>query len=298
MCSSETELPAQHRRTSLRQVSLWIFWGPKPRSPWWLQALPLPVLRDVTAVRTTHTRLQGNEWIQQFYFLHAEFIQMFKSFSLCSLEVFWHVFPGCWQTANMWCLQAWLRRKTLWKVKSHVSTTLLIVIFEIGNDRNTTRTVRAHSSTKTQDPDPHQQLMDSPGSIIPPGFIEISPWVLRQTTSSVWLPFLFISSTSADKHTKNMWMKCFISSDECSHFSFHFRCAPGYQGNPLQPNGKCVPNRKYQDFWSSSNMDTSSHVLYTQWGFIVSPGTVVWCRMWSWLRYAEKCWNTPRCTFH
>lgn len=28
-------------------------------------------------------------------------------------------------------------------------------------------------------------------------------------------------------------------------FLLCFRCAPGYQGNPVLPNGKCVPHRKY-----------------------------------------------------
>lgn len=29
-------------------------------------------------------------------------------------------------------------------------------------------------------------------------------------------------------------------------FLFHFRCAPGYQGNPMLPNGKCVLSREYE----------------------------------------------------
>lgn len=267
MCSSETELPAQHRRTSLWQVSLWIFWGPKPRSPWWLQALPLPVLRDVTAVRTTHTHthLQGNEWIQQFYFLNVEFIQMFKSFSLsvpcrfsdtCFLDV--DNQPTCDA-----CRPGYAgRRCERWRTT--YQQLCLSVLFEIGNGRNTTGTVRAHNSRSTP-------AVNGFSWIHHPTRFHWNKSISFETNHLQCLValivrkkqpptrFLFISST-ADKCEK-MWMKCFISSDECSHFSFHFRCAPGYQGNPLLPNGKCVPNRKYQDFWSSSNMKTSSPPL-------------------------------------
>lgn len=43
--------------------------------------------KDHTHTNTSiYTHLQGNEWIQQFYFLNAEFIQMFKvALSLCSM---------------------------------------------------------------------------------------------------------------------------------------------------------------------------------------------------------------------
>lgn len=58
-----TELPAQHRGPSVWQVSFWLLWRPKPRPPWWLQALPLPVHWDITTVRSqtnAQTHLQYN----------------------------------------------------------------------------------------------------------------------------------------------------------------------------------------------------------------------------------------------
>lgn len=59
-----TELPAQHRGPSVRQVSSWLLWRPKPRPPWWLQALPLPIHWDITTVRSqtnAQTHLQYNK---------------------------------------------------------------------------------------------------------------------------------------------------------------------------------------------------------------------------------------------
>lgn len=101
----------------------------------------------------------------------------------------------------------------------------------------------------------------------------------------------------------------------------HFRCAPGYQGNPMLPNGNCVPGREYE-FNNCTNIfeKFSSRIESCTW--IVLPvvhvshavtrpqGGLTLCNDYQqdFPCYSRRvvcghstgmqsCWNTPRCTF-
>lgn len=98
-------------------------------------------------------------------------------------------------------------------------------------------------------------------------------------------------------------------------FLFYFRCAPGYQGNPLLPNGKCVPNREYTFLKGMKSTEAAPGLFYLLYSSVIqrydheevstlcndyhqvfSPG-ITYSRLCGHVSGMQSGWNTPRCTF-